>query len=131
MPSLCHLPTSLIFLVLTLSWINTMAPLACIERALTLVGLSPTCGTEILKDSRSALVKSMLLVVEHLPFLDTSDSGVHLLEPFHPRFTTRLMTNATAQARGCLVFPCLIHSPLTPFFCVVDSRLTKLAVTQV
>ena len=38
---------------------------------------------------------------------------------------------ATAHAQGCPVSPCPIDSPLTPFFCVVKRRLTKVTVAQV
>ena len=39
--------------------------------------------------------------------------------------------DATAHARGCPVAPCTIDSPLTPFFCIVKRRLTKVAEDQV
>ena len=38
---------------------------------------------------------------------------------------------ATAHARGCPVAPCPVDSLLTPFFCFVNRRLTKLAAEQV
>ena len=38
---------------------------------------------------------------------------------------------ATAHAWGCPVAPCPIDSPLTPFLCVVNRRLTKVEEAQV
>ena len=38
---------------------------------------------------------------------------------------------ATAHALGWPVAPCPMDSPLTPFFCVIKRRLTKVAAAQV
>ena len=48
-----------------------MAPPDRIEHALTLVGLKPTYEPVILGPSRSALVISVLIIVDHFLFLDT------------------------------------------------------------
>ena len=47
------------------------------------------------------------------------------------RYTTRRLMAATAHALGWPVVPCLMDSPLTPFFCVVKRGLTKVAAAQV
>ena len=39
--------------------------------------------------------------------------------------------DATAHVRGCPVALCPIDYPLTPFFCIVRRRLTKVAAAQV
>ena len=126
-----HLPTSLIVLVSTLSRSNAMAPPTRIKRALTLVGLKPTFGPTILTASWSDLVIYVLLIVEHFPFWDTASIGVWSLETCICRCATRLLIYATAHAWGCPVFLCKIEFPLTPFFCVAKTRLTKLTITQV
>ena len=38
---------------------------------------------------------------------------------------------ATTHDRGWPVAPCLMDSPLTPFFCVLKRRLTKVLAAQV
>ena len=59
-------------------------------------------------------------------FLDTSASGMQLLVPYNSICATSLLINATEHTRGCLVSPCLIDFPLTPFFWVVKRRLKNL-----
>ena len=126
-----HLPTSLILLVSTITRINSMAPPARIECALTLVGLKPTCGEEILMDSRRALVISVLLMVDHFLFLDNSARGVWSLAPSRNRCATHILNTATAHARGCLVFTFPIDYPLVTFLYVVNRSLTKISVSHV
>lgn len=93
-----------------------MAPPAHIERALTSVGLKPTCGPEILTASRSALMTSVLLIVDHFPFLDTSAICKRLLAPCCCICATNILITATANARGFPVSPCTIDSPLVQLF---------------
>ena len=108
-----------------------MKPPYHIERALTTVGLKPTCRPKILTASRSALEISVIIIVDHLPLLDTATSNMRTLAQFTSICETHLLTAATAHAWGLLILPCPIYLPLPPFFCVVKRRLTKLAVIQV
>ena len=71
---------------------------------------------------------SVLLIVDHFPFLETSSSDVRLLAPCHRRCATHLLVATTAHARGCPVSLCPIDYPLMPFFLVVNKGLEKLAV---
>ena len=54
-----------------------MAPLACIERALTSSGVNPTWGPMVLVAARSAAVISALRTVEHLFPLKTAARCVY------------------------------------------------------
>ena len=102
--------------VLTHSRSNTIAPPAGIDRAHTLVGLKPTCGPVIWTAYRSAFFISVLLIIHHFPFLDTSASGVQTLVPWYCRSATHLLIAATTYAWWCRVLSCTIDSPLTLFF---------------
>ena len=108
-----------------------MAPPAFIERALTLVGLKPTCAPKILTSYQSALVISMLLIVDHCQFLDTAASVMLLLVPCRHICATCLLTDYNAHTRGRPVSFCPINSPLTSLLCVAKRRMMKFSVTQV
>ena len=47
------------------------------------------------------------------------------------RCATRRLMAATAHSLGWPVAPCSMDSPLTPFFCVLKRRQTKVAAAQV
>ena len=126
-----HLPTILIVLVLTLSRSNDMTPPARIQHVLILVSLKLTCGNAILTASQSTLVISVLLIVDHFPFLDTSTSVMRSLAPYLCICATHLLIAATTHAWGCLVLMCLNDLLLTPLLCSEKKRLTKLAIAQV
>ena len=81
----------------------------------------------ILKNYRSSLVISVLLMVDHFKFLDTAASVVKTLATFRHRCVTRLCNSATTHAQVFPVSPCLIDLPLRPVFCVVNTSL-KIAV---
>ena len=51
--------------------------------------------------------------------------------PFCRKCATQRRMADTAHARGCLVAPCPIDSSLTPFFCVLNRRLTEVVAAQV
>ena len=108
-----------------------MAPPACIERALTSSGMNPTSGLMIVVSDRSAAVISALRIVDHLFPLKTAVRCVFGGALCCHKCATRRQMAATSHERGCSVAPCQIDSPLTPFFCVVKSRLTKVAAAQV
>ena len=108
-----------------------MAPMAHIERVLTLSGMNPTWGPMIVVAARSAAVISALLIVDHLFPLKTAARCVFGGALCCCKTATQRRMAATAHAWGCPVAPGPIASPLTPFFCVVKGRLTKMAAVQV
>ena len=69
--------------------------------------------------------------MDHLNLLKTTARCVSGVAPFCRKCATRHCMADTAHAWGCPVEPCLIDSPLAPFFCVVKKRLTKVAEAQV
>ena len=107
-----------------------MAPPARIERALTSSGLNPTCFPMIVVAAWSAVVILALCTVDHLTPLKTAARCVSGVAPCCHMCDTRRRIAATAHAQGCPVAPCLIDSPLKPFFCVVKRRLKKVAAAQ-
>ena len=108
-----------------------MALLAHIERALTSSGVNPTLGPMIVVAARSAAVISELRTMDHLTLLKTAAKYVSRVGLCCRKFATRRCIDATAHAQGCPVATCPVDSPLTPFFCVVKSSLTKVAAAQV
>ena len=85
----------------------------------------------ILMASLSALVISVILIVEYFLFIDTAFSGVQHLVPCTHICATHLLTTTTAHAQGLLVLSCPNESPLMQLFYLANKRLMKLAVTQV
>ena len=71
---------------------------AQIKHALTSVVLKPTFGVEILMASCSALVISVLRMVDHFNFLGTYISSMWPLVPCHRRCATSLGAALTAHA---------------------------------
>ena len=108
-----------------------MALPARIDRALTSSGVNPTWGPMRVVAACSAAVISELWTVDHVVPLKTAASCLSGVAPCCHRCATRRQMSTTAHARGCPVAPCPIDSPLTPIFCVVKRRLTKVAVAQV
>ena len=108
-----------------------MAPPARIEHALTSSGVNPTWGPIIVVAERSDAVISELRTVDHLSPLKTVARCVSGVAPCCRKCATRRRVAATAHAWRCPVAPCPIDSLLTPFFCVVKRRLTKVAAAQV
>ena len=108
-----------------------MALPARIERALTSSGVNPTRGLMIVVPAQSAAVISALRTVDHLTTLKTAERCVSRVAPCCRKCATRCRMSATAHTRGCPVAPCPVDSPLTPFFCLVKRRLTKVAEAQV
>ena len=108
-----------------------MAPPARIDSALTSSGVNPTWGPMRVLAARSAVEISALRNVDHVVLLKTAARCVSVLAPFCRRCDTQRRMAATAHVRGCPVALCPIDSPLTPFFCVVKRRLTKVAAALV
>ena len=81
--------------------------------------------------ARSAAVISALRTVDQAAPLKTAARCVSGVAPCCRICATRRQMAATAHARGWPVAPCPMDSPLTPFFCVVKRRLTKVAAAQV
>ena len=129
--SLRHLPMRRIVSVSTRAMRRAMAPPARIERALMSSGVNPTWGPMMVVAAWSAALILALRTVDHLPLLKTSAICVSGVAPCCHKCATRRRMVATAHARGCPVAPCPIDSTLTPFFCVVKRRLTKVAAAQV
>ena len=131
MPLLRHLPTRRIVSVLTRAMRRAMAPLACIDRALTSSGVNPTWGPMRVVAARSAMVISALQTVDQAAPLKTAARCVSGVAPCCRRCATRCLLAATAHDQGCPVAQCPMDSPLTPFFCVLKRRLTKVTAAQV
>ena len=108
-----------------------MSPPPCIECELTSSGVNPNWGPMIVVAARSAAVISALRIVDYLFPLKTAARCVFGRATCCCKCATQRRMFATAHERGCPVSPCPIDSPLTPFFCVVKRRLTKVAVAQV
>ena len=108
-----------------------MVPPARIERVLTSYGVNPTWGPMILFAARSAEVISALRNVDNLFPLKTAARCMSEGAPCCCKCTTRRWMATTAHAQVWHVVPCPIDSPLTPFFCIVKRRLTKVAAAQV
>ena len=53
--------------------------------------------------------------------------GMSLMATWHKRCNTQQQVSSTGHPMGWSVRPCLMDFPLMPSFCVVYSRLTKLA----
>ena len=131
MTSLRHLPTRRIVSVLTHAMRRAMAQPTHIDRALTSSGVNPTWVPMSVIAARSAVVISALRTVDQAALLKTAARCVSGLAPCCRRCATRRLMAVTVHARGCPVAPCPMDSPLTPFFCVVNRRLTKVAAAQV
>ena len=108
-----------------------MAPLSCIDCALTSSGVNPTWGPMRVVAARIAAVISALRTVDYVVPLKTAAKCVSGVALCCRRCDTRRRMAATANARGCPVALCPIDFPLTPFFCVVKRRLTQVAAAQV
>ena len=108
-----------------------MAPPARIDRALMSSGVNPTWGPMRVVAARSAAVISALRTVDQAAPLKTAARCVSGVAPCCRRCATRRLMAVTAHDRECPVAPCPMDSPLTPFFCVVKRRLTKVAASQV
>ena len=108
-----------------------MAPSARIDHALTSSGVNPTWGTMRVVAARSAVMISALRTVDQAAPLKTAERCVSGVAPCCCRCATRRLMAATAHALGWPVTPCPMDLPLTPFFCVVKRRLTKVAAAQV
>ena len=108
-----------------------MAPPARIEHVLTSSGVNPTWSPMIVVAAHSSAVILALYIVDHLTPLKTVERSVSGVAPCCFKCATRRRMAATAHLCGCPVAPCLIDSPLSPFFCVVTRRLTKVAAAQV
>ena len=131
MTSLRHLPTRRIVSVSTRAMRRAMAPPARIDRALTSSGMNPTWVPMVVVAARSAVVILALRTVDQVAPLKTAVRCVSGVAPCCCRCATRRLMAATAHVRGWPVAPCLMDSPLTPVFCVVKRRLTKVAAAQV
>ena len=105
--------------------------LARIERDLTSSVVETTWFTMIVVASQSSEVILALHIVDHILWLKTAERCVSGGGPCCRKCSTQRQMAATAHVRGwpVLLFP--IDSPLTPFFCVVNSRLTGVAAAQV
>ena len=108
-----------------------MAPPDRIERALTSSGVIPAWGPMIVVAARSAAAISALRTVDHSSTLKTAARCVSGGAPCCCKCVTRSGMAATEHVQGCPVTPFPIDSPLTPFFCVVKRRLTKVSEAQV
>ena len=117
--------------VLTRAMMRAMAPPARIKSALTSSGVNPSWGPMIVVAARSAAVIYALRIVDHLFTLKTAARCVFGEALCCCKCATWRQMDSTAHTRGCPVAPCPIDSPLTPFFCVVKARLTKVAAAQV
>ena len=131
MTSLRHLPTRRIVSVSTRDMRRAMAPPARINRALTSSGVNPTWGPMRVVAVCSAAVISALRTVDHAVLLKMVARCVYGVALCCLRYATRRRMTATAHDWGCPVAPCPMDSPLTPFFCVIKRRLTKVAAAQV
>ena len=131
MTLLRHLPTRWIVSVSTRPLRRAMAPPARIDRALTSSGVNPTWGPMRVVATRSTVVILALWTVDQAFPLKTAARCVSGVAPCCRKCATRRRMAATAHARGCPVAPCLMDSPLMPFFCVIKRRLTKVAAAQV
>ena len=131
MTSMRHLPTRRIVSVLTRAMRRAMEPPARIYCALTSSSVNPTWNPMRIVAARSAAVISALQSVDHVVPLKMAARCVSGVASCCRRCAKRRQMAATAHARGCPVAPCSIDSPLTPFFCVVKRRLTKVVAEQV
>ena len=131
MTLLRHLITRRVLSVSTRAMKRAVATPARIDRTLTSSGVNPTWGPMRVVAVHSAAVISALRTVDHVVPLKTAARCVSGVAPCCRRCATRRQMAATAHARGCPVAPCPMDSPLTPFFCVVKRRLTKVAAAQV
>ena len=131
MTSLRHLPMRWIVSMSTCPLRRAMAPPARIDHALTSFGVNPTWGPMRVVATRSTVVILALRTVDQAVPLKTAARCVSGVAPCCRRCATRCRMAATAHARECPVAPCPMDSPLTPFFCVIKRRLTKVAAAQV
>ena len=100
----------------TLDMRRAMAPPDRIERALTSSDVNPALGPMIVVAAQSAAVISVLWIVDHLFPLKTAARCVFGWALCCCKCATRHRMAVTAHARGCTIAPCLIDSPLTPFY---------------
>ena len=82
------------------------------------------CGTERCRNIGTAYCG---------PLNSVENCGTYLsgVAPCFCECTTRRRMAATAHAQGCPVAPCPINSPLAPFFCVINRKITKVEAAQV
>ena len=116
--------------VLTRAMRRVMAPPACIKRVLTSSSVNPTWGPMIVVAAQSDVVISALRIFDHLFPLKTAVRCVFGGALYCSKCATRIWMSATTHARGRPIAPCPTDSPLTPFFCVVKRRLTKVVASQ-
>ena len=130
MALLRHLPTNRILYVLTLAMRIFMLPPERMERALTSLGVNPTCGPVILTAARSDFLILVLQTNVHLFLWKILAKYVLLVVQCHRRYAKRHKMDTTAHALGCPVVPWPIELPLTLFFWSMKRRLLKVAVAQ-
>ena len=93
--------------------------------------VKPTWVSIIVVAARSAEVILVLRTVDHLFLLKTEAQCMSLGAPCCCKCATRCRMAAIAHAQGWTIAPCPIDSPVTPFFCVIKRRLTKVVAALV
>ena len=106
---------------------RAMAPAARRERAVTCLGKNPSCGPIIEVVSLNAWVMSVGVTAVSLVPFQACANGVTEGAPCWRRCNIRRTVARTGQRHGDPEAPKPMTSPRTPFFCVVNSRVTNVA----
>ena len=124
---LCHLPTRPMVSGSTHSMRRSVSPPARRERAMVSISLNPIDGPAArTTDLMEAVIFSTWICCHLSPFLKL-EIGILLVAPWCRRYATQRLMDTNGHPWVWPVRPCPVNPPLTPFFWVVNRRLTKSA----